>query len=531
MKTKDCPEGKEINPLTGRCVNKCKDGEVRDAAKGKCLKIKKVIAKCLKIKKVITKCPEGKEINPLTGRCVNKCKDGEVRDAAKGKCVKIKKVIAKCPEGKEINPLTGRCVNKCKDGEVRNAANGKCVKLKVKSLNIKLKTKDCPKGKEINPKTGRCVNKCKDGEVRNAVTGKCIKLKVKKDTKDKLNKMISYLSSPPEPSKSSPSIFIDSPISINQYALRNRLKLYKKAVHYLNKIDKNECLKSKKNGKDENIMSLSNKLFLDKRIGTKSVYGAIYLSNIRNVPDLLVVSKVSNRTINNLNEISIMNDLKENLVKTGKTKHVPLIYSSHICNTRGVRDSKSLVSVNELCNGDLKILVDDPKNYPFDDKTLYNILFQVFISIATYQEYSKKMHADCHYGNILYQINSEKGYYKYKYKQDEFYLESCPYNMMLYDFGLAKKPNVNSEFYNDFYRIIHAFIPEKNGGWNLHIRNDKFIRNVIIIKDYIKYKMLNKHDYSFDIILQQIVPHLKDIYKTNKTQNDVILNKTPFIIG
>ena len=476
-------------------------------------------------------CPEGKEINPKTGRCVNKCKDGEVRNLDTGRCMKIKlKLKSKeCPEGKEINPKTGRCVNKCKEGEVRNLDTGRCMKIK-----LKLKSKECPKGKEINPKTGRCVNKCKKGEVRNLHTGKCIK---KLQTKEKIakninDKMISNLEIPPEPAKSQSSIFIDSPIIENQYTLYNRLKLYKKAKFYLNKININECLKNIKIN-DAKIMTLSNKLFLDKRIGSQSVYGAIYLSSIINVPDLLVVSKVNSRNNSNLKEVNIMNDITDNLLLTNKSKHFPLIYSSHICNEKPITSSTSLVSVNELCNGDLKMLIDDISNYPFNENTLYNILFQIFISIATYQEYSKNIHNDCHYGNILYQTNTEKGYYKYRYKSYKFYLEACPYNMMLYDFGLVNKPywfDYSANF-KDFYRIIHAFIPKKYGGWNLHLKNSKFVDNIIIIKNNIRKMLDEKKNYSFDIILNEILPFMKNIYKNNKDQNDVILNTKTFIIG
>ena len=153
-----CPEGKEINPITGRCVNKCKDGEARDKFTGKCKKVVNKVDNTIKVVNIddgniknvnvpiaITpnvvkneiKCPEGKEVNPITGRCVNKCKDGEVRDIITGKCKKVvvatnedvvKKEI-KCPEGKEMNPITGRCVNKCKDGEERNINTGKCKKV------------------------------------------------------------------------------------------------------------------------------------------------------------------------------------------------------------------------------------------------------------------------------------------------------------------------------------------------------------------------------------------------------------------
>ena len=30
IRTIDCPEGKEVNPITRRCVNKCKPGEIRN---------------------------------------------------------------------------------------------------------------------------------------------------------------------------------------------------------------------------------------------------------------------------------------------------------------------------------------------------------------------------------------------------------------------------------------------------------------------------------------------------------------------
>jgi len=459
-------------------------------------------------------CPEGKEINPITGRCVKKCKNDEKRDLKKGKCVKIKLKNKDCPEGKEINPITGRCVKKCKNDEKRDLKKGKCVK-------IKLKNKDCPEGKEINPITGRCVKKCKNDEKRDLKKGKCMKIKLN-------NKRITKLELPP--TNNSSSIFIGSPISQNQYSLKNRLKLYNKAKLYLDKINNNECIKNVKIN-EEKFMTLSNILFLDKRIGTKSENGAIYLSSINNVKDLLLVSKVNNRIKDNLKEITIMNNLTNNLIKTEKTKHFPLIYSSHICNIKNMYNNKSLVSVNELCNGDLKMLLDDKSNYPIDENLLYNIIFQIFISIATYQEFSSNIHNDCHYGNILYQTNTEKGYYKYKFNNKEFYLQSCPYNMMLYDFGFTRKYKLGSSvFFQDFYRILYAFIPEKEGGWNLHIKNSNIIKDVIKMKEKIKKLLEKKNIYKFEEILKIINPFIKNIYKEKLEKDDVLLNKKPFII-
>lgn len=83
-------------------------------------------------------CPEGKERNPKTRRCVKKCKPGYTRDE-NFKCVKVKvakvdKSKAPCPEGKERNPKTRRCVKKCNPGYARDE-NFKCTRNKTSKLH------------------------------------------------------------------------------------------------------------------------------------------------------------------------------------------------------------------------------------------------------------------------------------------------------------------------------------------------------------------------------------------------------------
>jgi serine/threonine protein kinase len=105
-----CPDGKERNPKTNRCINKCKDGYFRDAnfkcKKNKTQKKKPILEETItapmvdlhKTPEIISyknktqkkKCKEGKELNPKTNRCVNKCKDRYARDAD-FKCKKVKK--------------------------------------------------------------------------------------------------------------------------------------------------------------------------------------------------------------------------------------------------------------------------------------------------------------------------------------------------------------------------------------------------------------------------------------------------------
>jgi serine/threonine protein kinase len=88
-------------------------------------------------------CPTDKEFNPITKRCVKKCKPGFTRNAA-FKCHSSAKKTRKinsvnCPSDKDFNPSTKRCVKKCNPGFSRNAAF-QCRK-KVKQITSKSKSK------------------------------------------------------------------------------------------------------------------------------------------------------------------------------------------------------------------------------------------------------------------------------------------------------------------------------------------------------------------------------------------------------
>jgi hypothetical protein len=151
----ECPAGKEINPLTGRCVNICKDDEVRNPETGKCDKINKkpVVAKKPKAAKaakaakaVALTIPEvptepsdpsdpsdpsepSEPVDVPSDPTDPVSEPFEVPPAPPAKKKANAKVV-ECPKGKEINPLTGRCVNVCKEDEVRNPETGKCKKVK-----------------------------------------------------------------------------------------------------------------------------------------------------------------------------------------------------------------------------------------------------------------------------------------------------------------------------------------------------------------------------------------------------------------
>ena len=106
---RDCPAGKEFNPLSKRCVKVCGPGRVRNP-NFRCVKDRP-----LKVKV----CPDGKVLNPRTRRCV------------KGKTSSVKG----CPGGKELNPRTRRCVKVCGMGSIRNSVF-KCVRGKTRKNRI-----------------------------------------------------------------------------------------------------------------------------------------------------------------------------------------------------------------------------------------------------------------------------------------------------------------------------------------------------------------------------------------------------------
>jgi hypothetical protein len=111
-------------------------------------------AKATKAVKVPKKCPDGKVLNPATGRCIlSKNAAKTVKDVKKSK--QPNTLHKKCPDGKVLNPATGRCIlskNAVKAGIAMKATN-----LPNKPKQQKQSPKKCPDGKVLNPATGRCI--------------------------------------------------------------------------------------------------------------------------------------------------------------------------------------------------------------------------------------------------------------------------------------------------------------------------------------------------------------------------------------
>jgi hypothetical protein len=257
-------------------------------------------------------------------------------------------------------------------------------------------------------------------------------------------------------------------------------------------------------------------------------------------------------TSENLYEVKLMNDITNNVIIKKKSKHFLIIYKYCICDKEQYSNSKKLISVNEIANGNLNTLINN-KDILSNKALLYNLLFQTLISISTFHNLLSHIHYDCHGGNFLWHYNSEKGYYHYIFNGNNLYLKSCKYNIMIYDFGMSKKIKKNNIKYlvSDYAGIISAFLNEDFENID-QISPDSNIKKdlyeIIEIFNNI-YKTMDAEDSKsspkkiqkeiFNIIINEIFKkyELNDMFITDYgeplashkiPQN--IINKTPYYI-
>jgi hypothetical protein len=148
----------------------------------------------------------------------------------------------------------------------------------------------------------------------------------------------------------------------------------------------------------------------------------------------------------NKNEVSLMKAITSQITSLQISKHFMLMYFYSICeqNKKKVRDGSpiSYIMYTEPANGDLRSLFLS-KIVTISNQTILNILIQSILSLGTFHNMFGYIHKDAHMGNFLYQNNSEyqehdNKYYNYDFDGISYYLKSCEYNIMIYDFGKSK---------------------------------------------------------------------------------------------
>lgn len=276
--------------------------------------------------------------------------------------------------------------------------------------------------------------------------------------------------------------FIQNKVTLDKYRLQNRIDTYGSIVRSLDQLKEDDCLEKDKITKGFKIRDI---VKLEKQIGSKSKNGAIYLTSLTNkAGEYPIASKVMEADRGNVRETDLMKDATK-YVLSATTKHFPMLYKDTTCADDKIRIKKStrLVNYNELFSGDLKTLVED-RDVLADEELMFNLYFQSQLSVASFHNLLDNVHMDCHWGNFLYHTNNESGYYHYKMEDGagagagagfDFYLKSCPYNLIIYDYGLATTISrmaqvpklVQKTIHQDYDRISYAF-NSKTYGWGLY---------------------------------------------------------------
>ena len=337
------------------------------------------------------------------------------------------------------------------------------------------------------------------------------------------------------------SKFLKSKLIVDKYSLDNRVHFLNYIINKLKDIKDDDCLE-KKQFKNSNGYTIRNIINLEKLISKDNFNGKIYKTSLINTFGVFpIATKVMKTTKDNLFEISLMDKITEEIIQKKLSKHFLIIYKSCICRKSDISEKSSLISVNEIANGDLASLLNNP-DIISNNNLLYNILFQTFISIGTFHNLFSLIHNDCHGGNFLWHYNNEKGYYHYIFNEQSIYLKACKYNIMIYDFGLVEKINNDNslKIIKDYCEIIPTFLNENyDSDENDYSPNMDFSleMNNILTLLMSKFKTY-KEDKSnirielFNFLIENVFKkNAGNIFKTKLTKSMKIINKTPYYIN
>lgn len=347
--------------------------------------------------------------------------------------------------------------------------------------------------------------------------------------------------------------FLQDKLVINKYNLSNRVNNYYLLKKKLALLRDSDCLE-KKTFNGENGYTIRNIINLEKRIGSKSKYGTIYLTSVPNIIGVYpIATKIMKYDNDNISEVRLMTIITNKIILKKLSRHFLIIFGSCTC-TKRIAEKLRLISINELANGDLKMLINN-KDLLRDTELLMNLLFQTYISIATFQNLVGYVHKDAHYGNFLYQLNNEMGYYHYVFDGKDYYLKACKYNIIIFDYGFARKINMNAKndlmlankeskrIFEDYRRIINAFMNKKSG-WGKYLNlpdanTNNRILEIAAILDKILYNELTAttinsqqfHVRIFNSIIENIFLKYtpSGMFITQRPPN--VINGSPFIIN
>jgi hypothetical protein len=254
--------------------------------------------------------------------------------------------------------------------------------------------------------------------------------------------------------------FLKSTFVANRFTLDTRIYYYAYISKKLKSVGSEECLREK-DFSGTSGFTIKDVVDLEKKIGTDSFNGSIYKTSIKNVLGAFpLATKLMEHNEANNTEVSVMTEITHKIILQKKSKHFLINYKTCVCSEEDYPKERKLISINEIANGDLNSILDNSKNAN-NKELFFNLIFQCFISIGTFHNSINSVHQDIHAGNFLWHLNNERGYYHYIFNGNSFYLKSCKYNVMLYDFGYAGKIRSKKsilKILSDYTEIITTFL-------------------------------------------------------------------------
>lgn len=255
----------------------------------------------------------------------------------------------------------------------------------------------------------------------------------------------------------------------------------------LKSIKDNDCLEP---GKLTDTFTVKNILHLEKLFSSKGTNSIIYKTSISKIFGTFpIATKVMKITADNMNEIKIMEMVRDKIIIPKRSKHFPIMYKTIKCD-KNISENHKLLSINELANGDLSGLIP---NILEDTKLFFNIL-------------TNNLHKDIHGGNFLWHNNNEKGYYEYIYNGISFYVKACNYNIMIYDYSYATEITGKKEQISDYSEIIPTVLNESFSNSNSVSPSTEIKDKLNSILYILMKKYADKTDYDvFLYIIENIL--------------------------
>ena len=467
-----------------------------------------------------------------------------------------KELCNKWLANKNINPETSRKIKE--SGAIYKELSKKCSLNQNQNKKEKLsKSEICNKwiaNKTKNPETLRTIKE--NGTIYKKLSKLCSLNPIKTESKSEIKRESNSENKKINAYKKIHKLFTPyiKRISIN---IIDRINYYLIIKKYLLSIkEPSNCVRLYNIDEKTNlpIYRIGRNIILDKKIGTTSVYGIVYLSHFKS--DIIkgtkydklnkFAVKITSQTKENKLEIDVLKKLT-NFVIQLKCPHFPITYGSLKCDNSFIKSNISddhkvakirkynkkyypklinknknlLIQINELASGDLFSIINKITN------DLISNFTQVLLSLMFFHNYIKAFHYDPHIGNFLYHKVKPGGYFYYNIYGKDYYLENKGYLWVIWDFGLIRPfSNIHKLFINYDYIYLYDSLYKYSIVYNCNINIITKLYDTVI-DNYNTSTNINDMEIMNIEILEYLVKN-NPSFITNKPSN--IINKTPYII-